>query len=61
MFSDHMSTPVRSNHGIEFSTCSTESNFERTTWASVTNMSQEERPGIKHYKFILKVKQYAIC
>lgn len=59
MFSDHISTPVLRNQGSEFSTCSTESNFERTTWLTVTKMSVVERPGIMHYKFVLKVKK--IC
>lgn len=59
MVSDHISTPVFRNQGSEFSACSTKSNFERTTWPTVTNMYDVERPGIMHYKFVLKVKN--IC
>lgn len=61
MVSDLISTPVLRNQGSQFSACSTKSNFERTTWPTVTNMYDVERPGtcIMHYKFVLNVKN--IC
>lgn len=60
MVSDLISTPVLRNQGSQFSACSTKSNFERTTWPTVTNMYDVERPGtcIMHNKFVLNVKKY---
>lgn len=59
MFSDLISTQVLRNQGSEFSASTTDSNFERTTWPTLTNMFVVERPGIMNYKFVLKVK--TIC
>ncbi|CAG2215079.1 unnamed protein product [Mytilus edulis] len=43
-YQDHISTPVLRNQGSEFVASSTESNFERTTWSTLTNMANVERP-----------------
>ncbi|XP_071132915.1 neuroendocrine convertase 2-like [Mytilus edulis] len=47
--SNLISTPVLRNQGSQFSACSTKSNFERTTWPTVTNMYDVERPVCHHH------------
>ncbi|VDI82292.1 Hypothetical predicted protein [Mytilus galloprovincialis] len=58
--SNLISTQVLRNQGSEFSASTTDSNFERTTWPTLTNMFVVERPVVGKI-VVVNVVLFGLC